>query len=64
MSTIPGYRARRTELRRQQPFNAYDRMRQNGTHKSIGQCKTERLAVKNARRVNRGLFPKATYAEI
>ena len=65
MSTTPGYRARRTELRRQESFNTYDHFRlYRGTCKTVGDMKAERLAIKNERRAKHGLPPKATYAEI
>lgn len=65
MSTIPGWRTRRAELNRQTPYRSYDNMRlYRGTNKTIGMVKAERLCLKNARRAECGLPPKATYAEI
>lgn len=65
MSTTPGYRARRAELRRAEPYNKYDHFRyQRHGNKTIGMLKAERLRIKNMRRAESGLPPKATYAEI
>lgn len=65
MSTTPGYRARKAELRRAEPFNTYDHFRlYRGTSKTVGDMKADRLRVKNDRRAKAGLPPKATYAEI
>jgi hypothetical protein len=65
MSTIPGYRAHAVELRRKQPFNRYNHFRvSRRSSKTIGMVKSDRLRVKNMRRAEAGLPPKATYAEI
>lgn len=65
MSTTPGHRARRAELRRQEPLKNYDHYRiQRHGNKTIGMVKADRLRIKNMRRAENGLPPKATYAEI
>ena len=56
-STIEKYKQRR-ELKN------YDHLPANAKSPSIGRLKLQRLRIKNMRRVQNGLPPKATYAEI
>lgn len=65
MSTTPGYRAQTVERRRKEPFNRYNHFRvSRRSNKTILMVKADRLRVKNMRRAEAGLPPKATYAEI
>jgi hypothetical protein len=42
----------------------FDHLRANRKSPTIGQLKAERLQIKNMRRAENGMPPKATYAEI
>lgn len=63
------YRSNMTQARRAMPYRTYENARLNrqSSHSapvSVGQAKAQRLRIKNMRRADNGLPPKATYAEI
>ena len=65
MSITEKLQAVKTAYLNRKPIKSYDHYRiQRRSNVTIGMVKSERLRMKNLRRAENGLPPKATYAEI